>query len=240
MEEQRILIGSSVSKGIAKAKTYHYEALVLDIEVGCFKPGKETEYWKAFQDARILVQNELQSLRERISSDNKNEADIFMVHMMILEDEDLLYDIQNAILKDCMYPEIAIEACFNQRIAELQQIGDDAMVHRAMDLYDVKRRLLRNYLGKTESDLSNLQENVIVVAERVLSSDIAMIDREHVKGIITEKNSTNAHVALLAKAYGIPMITGVANIMEKIPDGIEIYMDGAVGEIILPPAEEEK
>ena len=239
MEERRILIGSPVSKGLAKAKAYHYEPLVLDIEVGCFKPGKETEYWKAFQSARVAVKNDLQLLHEKISASDKNEANIFMVHMMILEDEDLLYDIQNAILKDCMYPEIAIEACFGQRIAELQQIGDAVIAHRALDLYDVKRRLLRNYLGKTESSLSNLKEDVIVVAERVLSSDIAMIDHEHVKGIITEKNSINAHVAVLTKAYGIPMITGVVNVMEKIPNGVEILLDSFVGEIILLPTEDE-
>lgn len=105
MEERRILIGSPVSKGLAKAKAYHYEPLVLDIEVGCFKPGKETEYWKAFQSARVAVKNDLQLLHEKISASDKNEANIFMVHMMILDDEDLLYDIQNAILKDCMYVE---------------------------------------------------------------------------------------------------------------------------------------
>lgn len=239
MEERRVIIGSPVSKGLAKAKAYHYEALVLDIEVGCFKPGKETEYWKAFQHARDEVKNELQLIREKLSSNNENVADIFMVHSLILDDEDLLYDIQNAILKDCMYPEIAIEACFGQRIAELQQLEDAVMAHRALDLYDVKRRLLRNYLGKKECCLCNLKEDVIVVAERVLSSDITIIDREHVKGIITERNSTNAHVAALVRAYGIPMITGVANVMEEIPNGIELLLDGGVGEVILSPTEDD-
>ena len=239
MEERRVLIGSPVSKGIVKAEAYQYEPLVLDVEEGCFKPGKETEYWKAFQDARTGAKRGLQLLQEKVSSDDKDAAAIFAAHMAILDDEDLLYDIQNAILQDCMYPEIAIEACFGQRIAELQQVENALVAQREIDMYDVKRRLLRNYLGKLERSLSNLEKDVIVVAERLLPSDVAAIDREHVKGIVTEKNSVNAHVAVLARGYGIPMVTEVANAMEQIPDGAEFLLDGFDGVLILSPTEDD-
>jgi len=240
MEERRVLIGSPVSKGVAKAEAYHYEPLVLDVEAGYFKAGKETEYWKAFQYARTGARNGLQLLQEKVSSNDKNAADIFAAHIAILDDEDLLYDIQNAILQDCMYPEIAIEACFGQRIAQLRQVEDDMIVQRAVDMYDVKRRLLRNYLGKLERSLEHLEKDVIVVAQRLLPSDIATIDRSHIKGIVTEKNSVNAHVAVLARGYGIPMITGVANVMEEIPDGTELLLDGFEGEVILEPSTEDE
>ncbi|MBR5127923.1 MAG: phosphoenolpyruvate--protein phosphotransferase [Roseburia sp.] len=239
MEERRVLIGNPVSKGIVKAEAYQYEPLVLDVEAGCFKPGKETEYWKSFQDARTGAKRGLQLLQEKVSSDDKDAAAIFAAHMAILDDEDLLYDIQNAILQDCMYPEIAIEACFGQRIAELQQVEDALVAQREIDMYDVKRRLLRNYLGKLERSLSNLEKDVIVVAERLLPSDVAAIDREHVKGIVTEKNSVNAHVAVLARGYGIPMVTEVANAMEQIPDGAEFLLDGFDGVLILSPTEDD-
>jgi len=90
MEERRVLIGSPVSKGVAKAEAYHYEPLVLDVEAGYFKAGKETEYWKAFQYARTGARNGLQLLQEKVSSNDKNAADIFAAHIAILDDEDLL------------------------------------------------------------------------------------------------------------------------------------------------------
>ena len=52
MEERRILTGNPVSKGQVKAEAYHYEPLMLNVEERRFKPGKETEYWKAFLCAR--------------------------------------------------------------------------------------------------------------------------------------------------------------------------------------------
>ena len=120
MEERKVLIGSPISKGVVKAEAYHYEPLVFDVEISYFKPGEEAEYWKAFQNARTGAKKSLQLLQEKISSDDKEAAAIFAAHMAILEDEDLLHDIQNAILQNCMYPEIAIEVCFGQRIAQLQ------------------------------------------------------------------------------------------------------------------------
>ena len=79
--------------------------------------------------------------------------------------------------------------------------------------------------------LSRLKKDVIVVAQDLLPSDVATIDRVHVKGIITEKGATNSHAVVLAKSYGIPMITGVTDATKVIADGSQIEMDGATGNI---------
>lgn len=239
MEERRVLTGNPVSKGVAKAEAYHYEPLLLDVEKGYFKAGKETEYWKAFQNARTAAKNDLQQLQEKVSVSDESAATIFAAHIAILDDEDLLYEIQNAILHERMYPEIAIEACFGQQTALLQHVEDKLIAERATDMYDVKQRLLRNYLGKLERCLARLDRDVIVVARDLLPSDVAAIDRLHVKGIVTETYSTNSHAVILAKSYGIPMITGVSNVMIEIPDGTMLAMDALTGELILAPTAEE-
>lgn len=239
MEERRVLAGNPVSKGVAKAEAYHYEPLILNMEAGYFKAGKETEYWKAFKKAQAGTVQELQQLQEQVCTSDEKAAKIFASYIAILEDEDLLYEIRNAILNDRMYPEIAIEACFGEVITTLENAKDEMIAERVADVYDVKNRLLRIYLGKKERGLTHLDRDIIVVAWDMLPSDVALMDRTHVKGIIIEKDASNSHAVLLAKGYEIPMITGVSHAMSEIRDGITIAMDALTGELILAPTAEE-
>lgn len=231
MEERRVLAGNPVSKGVAKAEAYHYEPLILNMEAGYFKAGKETEYWKAFKKAQAGTVQELQQLQEQVCTSDEKAAKIFASYIAILEDEDLLYEIRNAILNDRMYPEIAIEACFGEVITTLENAKDEMIAERVADVYDVKNRLLRIYLGKKERGLTHLDRDIIVVAWDMLPSDVALMDRTHVKGIIIERDVLNSHAVLLAKTYGIPMISGVTDAMELIADGMQIEMDGMSGTI---------
>ena len=233
MEERRVLKGNPVSRGVVKAEAYFYEPLMLNVETGCFKAGKETEYWRAFIAAQAATKRELQQLQETVFTSDEKTAKIFGAHIVILEDEDLQYELRNAILNDRMYPELAIEACFGELITALQNAESPVIAERTADIYDVKHRLLRNYLGKIERCLSHLDRDVIVVAQDLLPSDVATVDRVHVKGIITEKDATNSHAVVLAKSYGIPMITGVADAMKVISEGCWIEMDGVTGDIVV-------
>jgi len=238
-ENERILRGRPVSQGIATAEAYYYEPFVLNVEAGYFKAGKETEYWRKFKTALTKTKQELKMLQEQLSVDDEKTALVFGAHIAILEDENLLYEIKTAILNDRMYPELAIEACFGEKIAILQGLDDNTIAERATDVYDVKRQLLCNYFEKKERDLAHIEKNVIVVAKDLLPSEVALIDREHVKGILLEKGSVNSHVAVLVREYEIPMMIEVDDAMGKIADGMVLAMDALVGEVILEPTPEE-
>lgn len=236
----KILTGTPVSPGVARAEAYHYEPLVMTLETGYFKAGKETEYWKVFRDAHARTKEELQQLQEQISERDAKAAAIFAGHAALLEDEDLMYELRNAILNDRMFPEFAIEACFTERITALNNVEDELMAGRIVDLIDVKERLLRNYFGREERSILHLEKDVIVIARDLRPSDVVTWDRNHVKGILTEVGGENSHVVILAKSYQIPMITGVASAMEEMPDGVLLTMDALVGEIIVGPTAEEQ
>ena len=238
-ENQRVLTGRIASHGVATAEAYYYEPFVLNVEEAYFKAGKETEYWRAFRKALTETKQELIQLQEQISAGDEKPMQILASHIAILEDEDLQYEIKNAILNDRMFPELAIEACFGEKIAELQRVEDDTIAERAIDVHDVKQRLLCNYFGKKERDLTHIEKDVIVIAKDLLPSEAALIDRIHVKGIILEKGSVNSHVALLVRGYDIPMMIEVENAMTQITDAMELAMDAVTGTLILNPTAEE-
>lgn len=87
---------------------------------------------------------------------------------------------------------------------------------RTADLRDVRNRLLRILHGVPEKNLSVVSENVIVVAQDLLPSDTATIDRAHVAGIFTEVGGATSHTAIIARSYKIPAVLGVAQATERI------------------------
>ena len=231
MEKRRVLTGIPISEGVAKAEAYHYEDAIQNVEKGYLPAGEETKYWKAFQTAKEEVKKDLQLLREQIFEKDEKAAAIFAAHIAILEDEDLLYEIRMAILQDRIYPEIAIEGCFGQYSAAIQMLEDDSVASKYIDVQDVKVRLLSKYLKKSECNLAHIEKDVIVVARELLPSVVTTINREHVKGIIIEDDFMKSHTGMIAKRYGIPMIAGVKNARDEIPEGIEIELDAISGNV---------
>ena len=139
-----------------------------------------------------------------------------------------------------MNPDYAIEKVFDEFTVLLSKVADPLIAGRAADLQDVKRRLLRVYQGKEEKNLSTLTEDVIVVAHDLLPSDTATLNRQHVKGIVTEIGGSNSHSAILARSFQIPAVLGVADAMKQIPDGEFLSIDALSGILVVNPDKDEQ
>lgn len=237
--EKKILTGNPVSAGIALAKAYRYEPLLLTVTEGCFLAGEEKKQLQVFRDAIRLAGKELEALYESLRGEDESKAKIFAAHKEILEDEEILEEIQTAIEDGHMNADFAIQEVFDEFAKILSKVENPLIAGRAVDLQDVKNRLLRICLGKEEKNLAGLTEDVIVIAHDLLPSDTATMNRERVKGIVTEIGGSNSHSAILARSFQIPAVLGVADAMTEIPDGALLSLDALSGEVILFPAEDE-
>jgi phosphotransferase system enzyme I (PtsI) len=238
-QTRKILKGESVSSGIAVAKAYTYEPLELNTCKIAFAKGMEREYLRQFKDTVVKAKEELRGIYEKIAQDSPENAELFLTHQFILEDEDVLKNIQRAIEKDHMYPDTAIEVVFGEYVKNLAAMPDAMFAERAKDLQDIEKRLIRIWQGKKDHNLSELTEEVIVVAHDLLPSDIASMNCEYVKGIITEIGGETSHCAILARCYGIPAILGVKEAVKKIPDETMVGLDALNGQVILRPSQED-
>lgn len=234
------LVGNPVSEGIAIAKAYKYYPLNLEVEEAFFQKEKLNERLATYKNTMKKGKEELQQLAAKFHKEDEDKAKIFLAHQEILEDEDMLEEIEMAITDEYCEPDYAIERVFNFFAEMLKKVDNPMIAGRAADLYDVKNRLIRIYQGKEERKLSDLEEDVIVIAHDLFPSDTANLDREHVKGIVTEIGGDNSHTAILARSYGIPAILGVENAMEIIEQNIVLGMDAVKGSIILEPDTEER
>ena len=118
-----------------------------------------------------------------------------------------------------------------------EMMPQDYMKERAADVKDVGKRLLSHLSGKQGVRLSEIQEEVILVADDLTPSDTVQLEQDKVLAIITRIGGKTSHTAILAKSLGIPAVLGVGDAVEAIQNGTPLIVDGEAGLCILHPDE---
>jgi phosphoenolpyruvate-protein phosphotransferase (PTS system enzyme I) len=221
----KVIQGISASTGIAKGKVLIYQSPCLD-----FVSKNEINIQEEQQKIVAAFQNssaELDLIVKNLSSNlGKEYAHIFRAQMTMLEDEDFLSDINQKIKEASQCSEEALHTVYADYAALFTQLGDDDYnKQRLVDLTDMYKRVMRNLLGLKETNLADIPKESIIVATELLPSDTALMHRDHVKGLISEKGGVTSHVAILAKSLSIPAIIGIKDVVKELQDNDLIYMD---------------
>lgn len=237
-EHRIVLTGTPVSPGAVVARAYIQKlpgAGRREAAQAGFAPGREGEMREAFFRAVSQAREELAGLAGQTGPGCEAQGEIFAAQSEILEDEELLSRIELAITVKRLVPEAAIGKVFAEYEALFCGLEDPLVAARVADLQDVERRLLCICQGEEKQPPAPLKEDVILVTRELLPSDMASLDREHIKGIITEMGGTNSHSAILARSFQIPAVSGMQGAVRRIPQGIMLALDAVSGEVILEP-----
>src|SRR5699024_12505418 len=97
---------------------------------------------------------------------------------------------------------------------------------RAADIKDVRKRILSHLLERPLPDISLVQEPTIIVAEDLTPSDTAQINKEFIKGFITDVGGRPSHSAIMARSLDAPGIVGVHIAVASTEHGVEVFSDG--------------
>lgn len=232
------LKGNPVSPGISIGRAYLYTAFSGAAAEDYFEDGQQEKYIGVFEAALVEAHRELNAVIASFTAKDANQAKIFAAHLEILDDEEILSMIRDAILKERKLPDYAISSVYDTFIEILGKAKDSTISSRTADLQDVRNRLLRILKGGKEKSLSCLPENSIVVAHDLLPSDTAMLDREHVAGVITETGGVTSHTAIIARSYKIPAVLGVQKAGQMIHEGDLLVLDAVEGGINVNPEEQ--
>ncbi|MCA9111851.1 MAG: phosphoenolpyruvate--protein phosphotransferase, partial [Planctomycetaceae bacterium] len=135
-------------------------------------------------------------------------------------------------------PEFALSRVLGQYAKVLLNLGDLYKADRAIDLYDLEKRLLRHLLGERREELANLTAPVIVLARDLTPSETASLPKQFVLGFATEVGGYTSHTAILAGALEIPAVVAVGDIVTDVSGGDTVILDGVNGRIIIDPDEE--
>ena len=169
----------------------------------------------------------------------EKEAEIFKAHKMILEDPEFYFAVIEKINKEKVNCEFAVKETSESFITMFEDIKDEYLKERAVDIKDVSTRLLRTLLEIESVDLLSINEESIIVAEDLTPSDTAQLNKEIVAGIVTELGGRTSHTAIMARTLEVPAITGIKDILKNVKHGELMIIDGTTGEIIINPREEE-
>lgn len=185
--------------------------------------------------------NQLQNIYEKALKEvGETNAQIFEIHMMMLEDDDYNESIVNIIETQKVNAEYAV-AITADNFAEMFSSMDDAyMQARAADVRDISDRIIGNLTGQI-SDNASENDQMIVCADDLAPSETVSLDKDKVVAFVTAHGSSNSHTAILARNMNIPAIIGVGTeFLENITDGDEAIVDGFTGEIFINPDSETK
>lgn len=177
---------------------------------------------------------------ERLASERLGAqyAAIFAAHLMLAQDEKLVHEIESLIREKSFSPEFAVSRVLRQYAKRFQNLGDQYFADRAVDLFDLEKRLLRYLLGERREELGHLTTPVLLLAHNLTPSETAGLDKRYVLGFATEVGGHTSHTAILAGALELPAVVGIGKFLADISGGETIIIDGSHGSVIIDPDED--
>jgi phosphoenolpyruvate-protein phosphotransferase (PTS system enzyme I) len=186
----------------------------------------------AFEEARA----EMQQIKVRLERELGNEHSFILdAHLLMLEDKRLLTELEQEIRARRINAEWAVRSVADRVTEAYKQVNDPYLRERTSDLEDVATRLLTVLSGHDKFELSNLDEDVVIVAKDIWPSTVAELDFHRVLGFATNSGGMTSHSAIIARALGIPAVVGLHEVTKLTKTGNQIVVDGAAGEVILRP-----
>ncbi len=161
-------------------------------------------------------------------ADGEDAAEILEFQIAMLEDEALIRTAIDAIERGTD-PAAAWQTTLDDEIRGYRGAEDDYFQARAIDLQDLRDRVLRRLQGEQQHALP---EGAIVVGDD-LSPSLFLEHRRHISGIVLHRGSSSSHVAILARAQETPMLVGVGS--TQLPAGTEVLLDATRGHLTINP-----
>lgn len=232
------LQGIAASSGIAIAKAY----LLVEPDLSFNKKkiedsGKEIE---RFRSSISFAKSELKEIRTVAEKEfGAAEAAIFVAHILVLNDPELITPIEEKINTENVNAEYALKETTDMFIAMFEGIDNEYMQERAGDIRDVTKRIMSHLLGVKVVNPSTISEEVIIIAEDLTPSETAQLNRKYVKGFATNIGGRTSHSAIMARSLEIPAVVGTKELTQHIQDGDMVIVDGLNGIVQINPTSEQ-
>jgi phosphotransferase system enzyme I (PtsI) len=153
----------------------------------------------------------------------------------MLEDPEYTQQIEAYITTNLVCAQWAIDSVTTSMVTLLEQTDDELLRERAVDFKDVSLYLIDAIKGKGQRRMEHLGEDVILVADILMPSELFAMDKTHILGICLDGGGRASHVAILVRAFNIPTVLAAGGASKTVNDGDEIIVDGTYGEAFIRP-----
>ncbi|VXC96065.1 fused PTS enzyme: PEP-protein phosphotransferase (enzyme I); GAF domain containing protein [Pseudomonas sp. 8Z] len=189
-----------------------------------------------FDKALGWVREDMQELSEKLATQlRKEERALFDVYLMMLDDAALGNEVRT-VIRTGQWAQGALRQVVLDHVKRFELMDDAYLRERASDVRDLGRRLLA-YLQEERKTSLVYPDNTILVSEELSPAMLGEVPEGKLVGLISVTGSGNSHVAIFARAMGIPTVMGVVDLPYSKIDGIKLIVDGYHGEVFTNPSE---
>ncbi|CAE6884578.1 phosphoenolpyruvate-protein phosphotransferase PtsP [Pseudomonas marincola] len=189
-----------------------------------------------FSTALEGVRRDMRALSAKMATQlRKEERALFDVYLMMLEDAALGNEVVK-VIKTGQWAQGALRQVVSEHVNRFELMDDAYLRERASDVKDLGRRLLA-YLQQARQQTLTYPDNTILVSEELSPSMLGEVPEGKLVGLVSVLGSGNSHVAIFARAMGIPTVMGAVDLPYSKIDGIQLIIDGYHGEVFTNPSE---
>ena len=163
-------------------------------------------------------------------------VEVLQTYKMFAYDEGWARRINEAI-DSGLTAEAAIERVQQRTRQRMRQIDDPLLADRMHDLEDLSNRLLRIVSGQMGTAAQmGLRQDTILIARNLGPAELLEYDKRRLKGVILEEGSLTAHVTIVARAMGVPVLGRVRDIRRLVAEGDMLLLDSAESNVFARPS----
>lgn len=232
---ERILRGIGASPGIAIGAAVFRGAYRLPLSARKSPAGEPAAERARVRTAIEKTHNDLLRIQTVAAREiDEEHALIFASHLLLLNDPMLLGRIDQEIARGVSAP-LAIDAVLEELEARLRLVPDVYIQEKIDDIDDLRGRLLDHVLDTGSRARFGLS---IILSSRIPPSLVIELKTEGAQGLVTEMGGATSHGVLLARAMGVPVVTGIADLLTSVRPDDRLIVDGTTGVVVVRPGED--
>jgi phosphotransferase system, enzyme I, PtsP len=229
------LSGLKLVEGMARGHAvYHQPRIVIEHTVAEDTEAERHRVYSAFDKMREQIDRMASQAEFGVDGETR---EVIETYKMFAYDEGWGRRINEAI-DSGLTAEAAIERVQQRTRMRMRQIDDPLLADRMHDLEDLANRLLRTVSGQLGTAAqAGLRQDTILIARNLGPAELLEYDRRRLKGVILEEGSLTAHVTIVARAMGVPVLGRVKDVRRMVADGDLLLLDGTEGTVIVRPSQ---
>lgn len=230
-----VIEGLTLVKGLAAGRAvFHQPRITIDQVFAEDIEAERQRVYRAFDKMR----DQIDAMTTSIEFGKGGEhVEVLETYKMFAYDEGWSRRINEAI-DSGLTAEAAIERVQQRTRMRMREIDDPLLADRMHDLEDLSNRLLRIVSGQLSTAATQgLRRDAILIARNLGPAELLEYDRRRLKGVVLEEGSLTAHVVIVARAMGIPVLGRVSGISNRVSEGDELLLDADRGTVTLRPSQ---
>ena len=248
--------GLAVAKGIAIGRAVLVTNSQVDVAHYFIDPGQVAEEIDRVRRGRDAVVSEFQRLKQHLSEQGQRDASqelsaLLDVHLMILQDEELVQGVKHWITERLYNAEWALTTQLEVIARQFDEMEDEYLRERKSDLEQVTGKILRAMQGQEvatiKGEVRERRKNtelqidettdvpLVLIAHELSPSDMLQFKQGLFAGFVTDVGGTTSHTAIVARSMDIPAVVGARSASHLIRQDDWVIIDGDAGVLLVDP-----